>query len=436
MIVISAKEELKEFIKIHQVSLYGAGKVGRALIEWTEDNALSSQILNIFDTNKVGRIYGYWIEKLGRERVSSPMIISTKYDLALNIIAEMRLEDQAVVLSDNVCDELLDYMDNKYLIKLGNRIAEKIGKKIFWDNEAERNFLLSNGWDILNTDIYNKYINLIKNLDVEGVEVINIIIARIRKVINSKCKKIDLFSPEEQLELYKIKNDFPSQILKINENTFAFKNYILPINHFESSVFLYKHEIDILSNRKKLVGTTFIDAGGFIGDSVLILEELKPKNIITFEAIEEHCRLIQQTIEMNNLHNVVVECKALGEEEGEVVMQVAGSGTNAIGRNGIEYLDTVSVPVTTIDEYCDKNGIERVGLIKADIEGMESFMLKGGRKIIERDLPTLLISIYHNPHDFFEIKPMIESWNLGYKMTVRKPVTGGVVGETLLICEV
>lgn len=435
MLLISTIDELKEYIQTNRISLYGAGSVGKSLIEWIEDNRLSNMIENIYDKNKIGKLYGYYIKKYEDYDMEFPLIISTKYKLAKEIAFELDLYEQAVLLSDTVCDELMLYMDKKYLAKLSKKITEDIKNIIYWENDWERKFLLNNGWDVLNTNIYKQYTNLIRNLDDESIDYVNKIIGRIRLIINSCYKKINLFSTEEQNELKRIKYDFPIEILKFDENIYAYKHYILPINHFESSVFLYKHEISILNNREKLNGTTFIDAGGFIGDSILVLEELKPKKIISFEALEYHCELIQQTIKLNNLENVVVECKALGEEPGKLTMQVAGSGTNAVGRKGIEYSDEISVPVVTLDDYCNENEIECVGLIKADIEGMESFMLKGGRKIIERDLPTLLISIYHNPHDFFEIKPMIESWKLGYKMTVRKPVTGGVVGETLLICE-
>ena len=38
-----------------------------------------------------------------------------------------------------------------------------------------------------------------------------------------------------------------------------------------------------------------------------------------------------------------------------------------------------------------------------DIEGSELDALKGGEKIIKRDLPHLAISIYHKPSDLWEI---------------------------------
>lgn len=68
---------------------------------------------------------------------------------------------------------------------------------------------------------------------------------------------------------------------------------------------------------------------------------------------------------------------------------------------------------------------------------MGQFLLRGARRTIEKFRPVLLISMYHNPHDFFEIKPMIDSWNLGYKFSVYKPVEKNtVVIDTLLIAQV
>ena len=77
-----------------------------------------------------------------------------------------------------------------------------------------------------------------------------------------------------------------------------------------------------------------------------------------------------------------------------------------------------------------------VGLIKVDIEGAEQDFLAGARKTIEKHKPVLLMSIYHNADDFFDIKPIIESWNLGYKFRIHKPVDYSVSREVLLIAEV
>lgn len=76
-----------------------------------------------------------------------------------------------------------------------------------------------------------------------------------------------------------------------------------------------------------------------------------------------------------------------------------------------------------------------VGLIKVDTEGHEQPFLRGAEQTIRTQKPVLLISIYHNMPDFFHIKPMLESWNLGYSFRVHKPIDGSVALETLLIAE-
>jgi glycosyltransferase involved in cell wall biosynthesis len=61
--------------------------------------------------------------------------------------------------------------------------------------------------------------------------------------------------------------------------------------------------------------------------------------------------------------------------------------------------------------------------------------LRGAIETIRRDKPILLISIYHNASDFLDIKPMIESWNLGYRFQIYHPPIKSISGETVLIAE-
>lgn len=59
--------------------------------------------------------------------------------------------------------------------------------------------------------------------------------------------------------------------------------------------------------------------------------------------------------------------------------------------------------LTTIDDFCAENGLERVDLIKLDIEGSELAALKGGERIIAASRPKLHVCLYHNPRDLYEI---------------------------------
>lgn len=43
---------------------------------------------------------------------------------------------------------------------------------------------------------------------------------------------------------------------------------------------------------------------------------------------------------------------------------------------------SLEIPAITLDEYVEKNGIERIGLIKIDVEGAEKLVLEGARRIL------------------------------------------------------
>ena len=75
---------------------------------------------------------------------------------------------------------------------------------------------------------------------------------------------------------------------------------------------------------------------------------------------------------------------------------------------------------------------EKVAGIKIDIEGSESSMLKGATKIIKRDRPILLLSIYHKWDDLFKLLNYIMSLNLNYKFYIRHYSLS--VAKTILYC--
>ena len=47
-----------------------------------------------------------------------------------------------------------------------------------------------------------------------------------------------------------------------------------------------------------------------------------------------------------------------------------------------------------------------------------------------------MISIYHSAQDYFQVKEIIKSLNLGYKFSLFKADDGYLIAGTLLICQV
>ncbi len=287
-----------------------------------------------------------------------------------------------------------------------------------------------------------KYLKLTSNLSTNSIDNVNKVIARVSKTVENKFKPFSTFTYEE------IKNlneyfELRQSICKITKNIYAYKNYKLPVNQFEASTFINKNKIDHIKN-KNWTKKTIIDVGAYIGDSFIMLNsELKSMGITdlptihSFEPDKNNFEALKKTMEMNNIENVIAHNVLLGDTSKIVDFFQLNF---VAGLSGVRKLhspqDSIKTNMIDFDTYASNNKISDIGLIKVDIEGAEQLFLKGAKKTIEKYRPTLLLSIYHNPEDFFEIKPMIEEWDLGYKFTILKPELGQILNETLLIAEV
>src|SRR5690606_7992115 len=70
-----------------------------------------------------------------------------------------------------------------------------------------------------------------------------------------------------------------------------------------------------------------------------------------------------------------------------------------------ESFDQWTVKTITLDQYVDENDIKRLDFLKADIEGAEFAMLKGGAKAIEQFHPTLMLEIQQESTEKFGYQP-------------------------------
>jgi FkbM family methyltransferase len=86
---------------------------------------------------------------------------------------------------------------------------------------------------------------------------------------------------------------------------------------------------------------------------------------------------------------------ALGDAEGELSFGrpcAANSGGDRMMDPGA---GTIQVPVTTLDRFVSNAALDRVDLIKIDVEGFEMHVLRGGEATIERFRPKLFVELSH-----------------------------------------
>ena len=276
------------------------------------------------------------------------------------------------------------------------------------------------------------YSQLIKNTDVESINTVNNIINDMR--FYKKNRKSPLFSESDANDVVRIESIHNSKILQLDDDKFAYEQFLLPINYFEIGIFYEKYNMSEFENLAAIRKGCIIDAGAFIGDSSVILAQYTDNKVYAFEPVNANYNLLLKTISINTdlQEHIVPVNLALSDITTNIDISVNGQCSSVVNKvsEASETINTI-----TLDEFVEKNSLQ-VSLIKTDVEGFEQNLLRGAQKTIAKQKPALLVSMYHGYNDFFNIKPLIESWNLGYKFKIRKPKTRSISNGTLLLAEI
>jgi FkbM family methyltransferase len=238
--------------------------------------------------------------------------------------------------------------------------------------------------------------------------------------------------------LYNIKAAFTPE--ELNERKIfrkrlkaARRKYRLAVDLYDESTFGARRGIDYLPGKSinSLEGKDILDIGAFIGDSALIFSELKPRKIYAFEPEYKNYGLLQQTVAINNLNDMIIPVqKGIGDSERRRRLHIDRAASTLLDTGWAD--ETIEIEMTTIDKFVIDNNLD-AGLIKMDIEGFELSAIKGAIETIKKFRPILLMAVYHTPQDFFEIKPLLEKSLLNYKYILKKLSPYHPTYETTLI---
>ena len=147
-------------------------------------------------------------------------------------------------------------------------------------------------------------------------------------------------------------------------------------------------------------GDVVLDLGGNIGTRAMqFAAAVKPGGrVYAFEPV------IYAALEKNAKANgfgdaIRVERLAVGDTEGTITFAVRNNCIDSrIGSDRDAREDAIAhveAEVVTLDGWAERRGIERVDLVKIDIEGAEEMALRGGERVIRQHRPRLTISSYH-----------------------------------------
>ena len=125
---------------------------------------------------------------------------------------------------------------------------------------------------------------------------------------------------------------------------------------------------------------------------------------------------------INTVNKAVERVRELSSKDYMKAIEfMTGDLYSAVSAVNLQLLDDVSVDTGNEIEVVslDDDLMEKVTLIKMDIEGAEQAALSGCRRHIKEEMPKLLISVYHNNEDIWKIPRMVEEMNSNYRFYLR-----------------
>lgn len=139
-----------------------------------------------------------------------------------------------------------------------------------------------------------------------------------------------------------------------------------------------------------------VDVGGNIGLFAVIASKKITHNqgkVYVFEPDPECFEVIKKNIEFHQLKNVHLSQCALSDEEKTVhfFKDEYYSTLGSFAKNNTDH-NTKALKVKTckLDDYVKKYSIQKVDLIKLNIQGSEGLAIEGAKNIIEKDLPLII----------------------------------------------
>lgn len=163
------------------------------------------------------------------------------------------------------------------------------------------------------------------------------------------------------------------------------------------------------------IGEVVLDCGACIGEISMLFAGLvgTKGEVHIFDPIPLHARYckLQASLNPSLEHVLHINVMAVGDETKEVDGVKIDSDRISPGGLRID-----SFAVITIDDYISRSNLERLDMIKMDIEGAEINALDGASQAISEFKPRLAISAYHKPEDIWDIPHRIKSFNNNYKL--------------------
>jgi FkbM family methyltransferase len=160
------------------------------------------------------------------------------------------------------------------------------------------------------------------------------------------------------------------------------------VGELERSGGLYQRELAALLRRRLPSDAVAVDGGAHIGVISVLLASLCPAgHVYAFEPVPETSAHLEHNLAANDITNVTVERLALYSDDGETTLALDESypGGSHIGEG------TCRVTTARLDSWAQARGLDRLDLLKLDVEGAEPAVLDGAEETLRRFKPLTVV---------------------------------------------
>jgi FkbM family methyltransferase len=145
-------------------------------------------------------------------------------------------------------------------------------------------------------------------------------------------------------------------------------------------------------------GMVFVDAGANAGVYTCAAARLvgPEGHVVAFEPVPSCLQMLRRSLEINRFEQVIVQPKALSDRCATVRIYHNTFGENSYTLGVAENMESEEVESVTLERGLEQCGIERVDVIKMDIEGAEELALRGSESLFRRCKPIVLFEVNAN----------------------------------------
>lgn len=190
-------------------------------------------------------------------------------------------------------------------------------------------------------------------------------------------------------------------IVKV-KNKVEYDIIIDPSNGFvDKQIFFYKDfepEVKDIFLKYVKKGSTVLDIGANIGAHTLFLSKIVDDTgkVISFEPIKKIYEQLRKSIAINDFKNITLNNFALEDKEFETKINIVGEnmGGSSIYKDksiDFDFIAEENIRVKILDNL----DLPKINFIKMDVEGYEWNVIKGAKKLLERDRPNIIFE--YNP---------------------------------------